>query len=141
MRSIGQRKRAGVRPFEFLLSIELLVFNDVFYRFHLDICLGKQILNTLSVRRTPAADRLAVLFVDICFVHADIASSGSSDYCLSCRSDFVFGHFGKRNEVFWHNHLLLNYTICCADVKGILLLLLYLNNHMCIKFEIRSAKF
>jgi hypothetical protein len=60
-----------------------LVFKDGSDRFYLHMCFGEKFFDALSIWCIPAADRLTIFFVDVCFFHAEIASSGSTNDFLS----------------------------------------------------------
>ena len=134
MRSANEKGPAYTGPGS-LMAVRSFEFNDAPYRLDFDICLGKQFFDALPVRRTPAADRLAIVFVYICFVHADVASSGSSDHCLSSGGYFILWHFWKGYEVFWHDNLLFKYKVCYKIVKDKAYIFSCENSHCVSKSE------
>lgn len=89
----------------------LLVFDDAPYRFHVHVCLSEQFFNAFAVGSAPATDRLTILFIYVGFVHAEAASSRSSDNSLSRCDYLLLGHFWKCNQVFRHSHLLFKYNV------------------------------
>jgi len=115
--AMRKKKGRSAPPLNNSLKCMLLVFDNAPYRFHVHVCLREQFFNAFAVRSAPAADRLTVLFVYVGFVHAEAASSRSSNNGFSRRDYLLLGHLWKCDQIFRHNHLLRNCSANCGDVK------------------------